>query len=310
LFTGINKIQQEENIMRRQIIVLFLALFWLAFAAAAAPPRGALFLVTANGHTMHLFGTMHVGLPQFYPLEPRLMAALDKASTLALELDPDQPPAVMLAALRAHGMASAGAANWSALEPVKRQHLEQMVRQAGLDPAIASNFKPALLAAILSLSEFEKIGYRAQLAADRFLAQRARAAQVRIVELESIDAQLALLDRMPVEQQWRFLDETTGAIESGAQQEEARKVVDAWGSADQHELDALSERIAGDNSLSGRFTREVLLDGRNDALADKMARLLANEDNTVAAVGVLHLLGKHGVPALLRARGMSVERVY
>jgi uncharacterized protein YbaP (TraB family) len=297
--------------MRRQIIVLFLALFWLAFGAAAAPPpRGALFLVTANGHTMHLFGTMHVGLPQFYPLEPRLMEALDKASTLALELDPDQPPATMLAALRAHGMAPAGAASWSALAPARRARLEQLVRQAGLDPAIASTFKPALLAAMLSLSEFEKIGYQAALAADRFLAQRARAAQVRIMELESIDAQLALLDRMPVEQQWRFLDETTGAIESGAQQDEARKVVDAWGSADQQQLDALSERIAVDNSLSGRFTREVLLDGRNDALADKMALLLANEDNTVAAVGVLHLLGKHGVPALLRARGIKVERVY
>jgi uncharacterized protein YbaP (TraB family) len=296
--------------MRRQIIVLFLALYWLAFGAAADTPRGALFVVTANGHTMHLFGTMHVGLPQFYPLEPRLMAALDKASTLALELDPDQPPAQMLAALRAHGMAADGDAGWAALAPARRKHLEQMVRQAGLDPVVASTFKPVLLATMLSLSEFEKIGYRPALAADRFLAQRARAAQVRIVELESIDAQLALLDRLPAAQQWRFLDETAGAIESGAQQEEARKVVDAWGSADQRELDALSERIAGDNSLSGRFTREVLLDGRNDALADKLARLLASEDNTVAAIGVLHLLGKHGVPELLRARGISVERVY
>jgi uncharacterized protein YbaP (TraB family) len=296
--------------MRRQIIVLFLALFWLAFGAAAATPRGALFLVTANGHTMHLFGTMHVGLPQFYPLEPRLMAALDKASTLALELDPDQPPAQMLAALRAHGMAADGDAGWAALAPARRKQLEQMVRQAGLDPAVASTFKPVLLATMLSLSEFEKIGYRPALAADRFLAQRARDAQVRIVELESIDSQLALLDRLPAAQQWRFLDETTGAIESGAQQEEARKVVDAWGSADQRELDALSDRIAGDNSLSGRFTREVLLDGRNDALADKLARLLASEDNTVAGIGVLHLLGKHGVPELLRARGISVERVY
>jgi uncharacterized protein YbaP (TraB family) len=296
--------------MRRQIIVLFLTLFCLAFGAAAAAPRGALFLVTANGHTMYLFGTMHVGLPQFYPLEPRLMEALDKASTLALELDPDQPQDTMLSALRAHGMSRGGAASWSVLAPAKRERLEQMVRQAGLDPAVAGSFKPVLLATMLSLSEFEKIGYRSALAADRFLAQRARASKVRILELESLDAQLALLDQMPVEQQWRFLDETTGAIESGAQQDEVRRVVDAWGSADQQGLDALSARIAGDNSVSGRFTREVLLDGRNDALADKLARLLASEDNTVGAIGVLHLLGKNGVPALLRARGLKVERVY
>jgi hypothetical protein len=297
--------------MRRRIIVLFLALFWLAFAASAATtPRGALFLVTAYGHTMHLFGTMHVGLPQFYPLEPRIMAALDGASTLALELDPDQPTSAMLAALNAHGFFPAGSGGWSKLAPAKRQRLERLVRQAGLDPALASAYKPALLAAMLSLAEFDKIGYQPQLAADRFLAQRARASKVRIMELESLDGQLALLDRMSPDEQWRFLDETAGAIESGAQQDEARLVVDAWGSADQQALDALSGRIAADTSLAGRFTREVLLDGRNDALADKLLRLLGSEEHTVAAIGVLHLLGKQGVPAQLRARGIKVERIY
>jgi uncharacterized protein YbaP (TraB family) len=296
--------------MRRQIIVLFLALFWLALGAAAATPRGALFLVTADGHTMHLYGTMHVGMPQFYPLEAQIMAALDKASTLALELDPDQPALAMIASLKAHGLMADGAAAWSQLAPARRERLERLVRQAGQDPASARTLKPALLAAMLSLAEFEKLGYQPKLAVDRYLAQRARAAKVRVMELESLDAQLALLDRMPMDAQWRFLDEVAGAIESGAQHDEARRVVDAWGSADQPALDALSERLAQDTSLSGRFTREVLIDGRNEALADKMVQLLRSEERTVAAVGVLHLLGKRGVPELLRARGIRVERVY
>jgi uncharacterized protein YbaP (TraB family) len=296
--------------MRRQIIVLFLALFWMAFGAAAATPRGALFLVTANGHTMHLFGTMHVGVPQFYPLEPQIMGALDAASTLALELDPDQSTAAMLAALKAHGLAPNGAAGWSKLAPAKRARLERLVRRAGLNQAAVSAFKPVLLATMLSLGEFDKLGYQPALAVDRYLAQHARASKLRVMELESLDAQLALLDRLSLDEQWRFLDETAGAIESGAQQDEARKVVDAWGSADQQALDAMSARLARDASLSGRFTREVLVDGRNDALADKLARLLADEERTVAAIGVLHLVGPRGVPSLLRARGFKVERVY
>jgi uncharacterized protein YbaP (TraB family) len=296
--------------MRRQIIVLFLALFWMAFGAAAATPRGALFLVTANGHTMHLFGTMHVGVPQFYPLEPQIMGALDAASTLALELDPDQSTAAMLAALKAHGLAPNGAAGWSKLAPAKRARLERLVRRAGLNQAAVSAFKPVLLATMLSLGEFDKLGYQPALAVDRYLAQHARASKLRVMELESLDAQLALLDRLSLDEQWRFLDETAGAIESGAQQDEARKVVDAWGSADQQALDAMSARLARDASLSGRFTREVLIDGRNDALADKLARLLADEERTVAAIGVLHLVGPRGVPSLLRARGFKVERVY
>jgi uncharacterized protein YbaP (TraB family) len=163
---------------------------------------------------------------------------------------------------------------------------------------------------MLSLGEFDKLGYQPALAVDRYLAQHARASKLRVMELESLDAQLALLDRLSLDEQWRFLDETAGAIESGAQQDEARKVVDAWGSADQQALDAMSARLARDASLSGRFTREVLVDGRNDALADKLARLLADEERTVAAIGVLHLAGPRGVPSLLRARGFKVERVY
>jgi uncharacterized protein YbaP (TraB family) len=296
--------------MRPQIIVWFVALFWLALTPAAAVERGALFKMKSNGHTMHLFGIIHVGVSQFYPLEPVITGALAGASTLALEIDPDQPQAGMTRSLLVHGMLPEGDSGYADMAPARRDLVERLMRESGLDPAAARPFKPALLASLLSLSEYEKLGYRADLAVDRFLARLARSGKARVIELESLDAQLALLDRLGRDGQWRFLDEIIDAIESGAQQQESRVVVDAWGSADRRALDALWARIAADTSLSGRFAREVLLDGRNGALAGKLAQLLADEENTVAAIGVLHLLGKNSVPELLRARGIEVERVY
>jgi uncharacterized protein YbaP (TraB family) len=65
-----------------------------------------------------------------------------------------------------------------------------------------------------------------------------------------------------------------------------------------------------DTSVSGRFTRDILLDGRNSVLAGKLDELLQKQNGAVVAIGVLHLLGERGVPALLAARGISVERVY
>ena len=87
-------------------------------------------------------------------------------------------------------------------------------------------------------------------------------------------------------------------------------MVDAWRNADRGALDALAERAQNDTSLAGRFVQQVLLDGRNGALADKLLQLLARENNTVAAIGVLHLLGKQSVPALMQAKGVTVERIY
>src|SRR4051812_44851267 len=94
--------------MRRQIIVVFLSLLCLTAGAAFGADRGALFKVSGSGHTMYLFGTMHVGQPGFYPLEPRIADAVKNASTLALEIDPTDDPAAVAGALQAYGVAAPG----------------------------------------------------------------------------------------------------------------------------------------------------------------------------------------------------------
>ena len=295
--------------MRRQIIVVLLSLFFSLFAVvlpASALERGALFKVTGSGHSMYLFGTMHVGLPEFYPLEPRIAQAVANASTLALEVDPQQPPAVMAKAMRDYGMARPGAA----LPPALAARLAPVLAKAGIDVATLAPLKPWVVAMVLGLNEYAALGYRADLAVDSHLAALARAAKVKVIELESIDAQMALFARLSDAGQLRYLDDTLALIESGRQREEVREVVDAWRGADQAALEALAVRVELDATWAGRFVQGVLLEGRNGPLADKLLALLAKQDNAVAAIGVLHLVGKHSVPVLMRLKGVTVERVY
>lgn len=295
--------------MRRLIIVFFFGIFLLVHPAIAVE-RGALFRATAQGHTLYLFGTMHVGVPGFYPFDARLLAALSAASTLALELDPDPSPFAAAEAVRRFGALAQGAQAYAQLGSRKLALLDELARQAGMAPASARALKPVLLAVLLSTAEFEKLGYRADLSSDRELARIARASGKRILELESLESQLTILDRLSAPNQWRFLEECLDSIVSGRQLAEARSVIDAWGSADKAALDAMAARVAASGGVSGKFAREILLDGRNPALADKLAALLRAEDKAVAAIGVLHLLGARSVPALLAERGITVERVY
>lgn len=296
--------------MPRRFIALLLSLCWLVLSPAWGADRGALFLVTANGHTMHLFGTMHVGLDEFYPLEPRITEAITHASTVALEMDPDQPQAVLIQALQQYGLRRAGAPGYESLPAEERARVERLVRASGMDASRAASYKPVLLACMLALAEYTKLGYRPELSAEAFIARLARSSKARILALESASLQLALLDELTLADQWRFLNETAASIESGSQREQALKVARAWSTADSATLDTVEEGIASDNSVSGKFAREVMIEGRNGVLADKLANLLSREQHTVAAIGVLHLLGKNGVPALLRARGIEVVRVY
>ena len=236
--------------MRRQIIVVFLSLFWLILAPAFGADRGALFKVAANGHTMYLFGTMHVGQPGFYPLEPRIAGAVANASTLALEVDPGADPAVMAQALKAHGMAEPEAA---AMKPALRARLKKVLDKVGIDITAVTQFKPWVVATVLAVSEYTAQGYRPDLSVDAHLAQLARQNKVQVIELETAGSQMSLFNRLSQAEQLRFLEESLDVFESGKQSAEVRQIGQAWSNADRGAFDLIAARAASDTSVSGRF---------------------------------------------------------
>lgn len=294
--------------MRRQIIVVFVSLFCLVLPTAFGADRGALFKVAGHGHTMYLFGTMHVGQPEFYPLEPRIAAAVAGASSLALEIDPADEVSIPFA-LQTYGMLPEGSAAPD-IAPASRERLRKALGKAGIDMAALAVFKPWLVATKLAIAEYSAQGYLTDLSVDAHLAKLARERGVKIIGLESPAAQLSLFSRLSDREQMIFLEESVEQMESGRQRTEVKEIVDAWRTADRRAFDAIAERTATDTSLAGRFVKKVLLDERNVTIADKLLGLLKRENNIVAAIGVLHLIGSNGVPALLSARGVSVERIY
>ncbi|MDC8757779.1 TraB/GumN family protein [Janthinobacterium fluminis] len=282
-----------------------------AAAPAGAPNRGALFKVEGGGHTLYLFGTIHVGAADFYPLEPRVTAALERASVLALEVDPNGDPAAAAQALRRHGLYAAGAGPAAAdIAPAFRPRLAKLLRQYGIAPESVAPMKPWLLASVLAVSEFAAQGYQAGLAVDSYLSRQARERRIPVLELESMAGQMALFDRMTAAEQGRFLEDGIAAIEDQEQAVQARQIAQAWRTADTAAFAALARQAAADTSFAGQFVQKVLLDGRNPALADGIAALLARERDSMAAIGVLHLVGADSVPALLKRRGLRVEQVY
>lgn len=298
--------------MRRQIIVLFCSLFFFALGSSGAaeqdamPNRGALFKVQQGGHTLYLFGTIHVGARNFYPLEPRLSGLLKKAPVLALEIDPLGDPQKLARAVQQHGLNPKGIT----LTPDWRQRLDRLLQQYRIEPETVATMKPWLLASLLTVSEFAAQGYEASLAVDAHLSKQAHASGKKIVELESAESQMALFDTMTAAEQLLFLQEAIAGIEDKEQANQAREIADAWRHADTKALEALALKAEMDDTYSGRFVQNVLLEGRNPALADGMVKLMARENNSVAAIGILHLFGKTSVPELLRKRGLTVERIY
>ena len=294
--------------MQRPIIVVFLGLFLMACQAFAAE-RGALFKITDQAHTLYLYGTIHAGKPGYYPLEPRIRAAVAAAPTLALEVDAARDPQATVAAFQKHGLFAPGSPGYAGLAPERRARIEAALKAQGVDPAAVLPLKPWMLTTLLAIADLAKLGYDPALGVDAHLAGLVRG-KATIAELETAQYQAALLDRLPLDMQWDMLEETLGHMASGRQLREARELFDAYDTADQQAFERIAKRIETDDSLGAKFVREIVLDERNGPMADKLAAMLKRENNAVAAVGLLHLLGKRGVPELLRERGLKVERVY
>ena len=150
--------------VRRLIIVTFtwLLCLYLPFAGAAGTTQlvassgqhGALFQVRDAHHTLYLFGTIHVGADNFYPLAPRVMQALEQAPAIALEIDPQKIPAMQAAVLQ-YGFYPEGKSYLTELDPKLLQQVRIALQKYHVPPDAVSRFRPWMIASLLTIQEFD-----------------------------------------------------------------------------------------------------------------------------------------------------------
>ena len=309
--------------MLRKIIVIFSSVLCLYLPSAhaevpavslnqarqidAAPKRGVLFKVSAADHTLFLFGTIHVGTADFYPLESTVMDALARASRIALEIDPLNASQAQISVMR-YGIYPS--AKTLPLKLPQKTRLTALLKARGLTYNTVATMKPWLAATVMTLNEFSRQGFRSEFGVDNFIAGYARANNKPLVELETIDAQLATFGTLTERDQLRDLDDTMAEIEDRSGIEKVTQLTRLWRDADRAGIDAMAVELAADPTFSGGFFQKVLLDDRNPGLASGIEKLLKAEANSFAGIGMFHLVGKQSVPDILQQRGYRVERVY
>ena len=294
--------------MARRLIIILLATFSMLAGPVWAVERGALFKVSGHGHTMYLFGTIHMGVPDFFPLDDSVTRALAASTTLALEIDPTVQTAEVAKAVQRVALTTPAIA--AAMPPALGPRLSRRLEALGAPATLSAQLKPWMLLITLTTAEYVKLGYRPDLAIDAHLAKLAHSRNIKVIGLETVEGQLDLFDRLPVADQWTILDETLASLESGEAQQEMRSLTDGWAKADRVTFDALARKYEKDQRLSSQILQRRFLAERNGPMSDKLDGLLLREQNTMAAVGLMHLIGKDSLPALLRAKGLKVEQLY
>lgn len=287
-----------------------LPLMWVGDSHAQnGERRGFLWEVRKGKQTAWLFGTIHVGRPEFYPLPPSRLGLLKRADAIVLEADVSDS-ARAIAATQKYAQYPEGTPGLETrLTPELRQRVESLLSRNQLDPAPMMRMKPWMLANVLALFEAAQAGYVPALSVEAYLLRLAKTDNKPILEFEGIEQQFELYEKAPWATQISFLEEAVKAVESRGARRELNRIVQAWETADRGSLERLLAEMRAQSSVGSRFTVDTILLGRHPQMVRRIETMMAGGKSYVFAVGALHLVGPQGLVELLRARGYTLTEL-
>jgi uncharacterized protein YbaP (TraB family) len=247
---------------------------------------------------------LHVGRREWLFPGPQVRQALSDSDVIALELDvldPDVPRRLM-----------ARLAAASPAPPLPRE-LKGRLAAVAIGQCLSlgelSPLRPELQLVTVTTRAGRLDGLDAAYGIDLMLAGYARGSRKPVASLETPEAQAEAL-LMPPHELLQMVEQGIVDLESGGARAMVARLADIWSAGRFDELERYAEWCECLASEAARAWHARLLDQRNPGLADGIDRLHRGQGRRVyAAVGSLHLIGQHGLPALLAARGYRVERV-
>lgn len=269
-----------------------------------APDRGLLWRIEKNGRSSWLYGTMHLGRADWIYPGPRVLHGLMQSDTLALEIDLSDP--ATLATLAAPADAAAAA---RLLTPERARRLHSQIASACLPEGALKTLSPLMQATTLVILAARGAGLYGDFGTEMILSALARGRGKRTAALETAEGQLKALQGETESAQAEQIDASLDQLESGVARTQAEELAQVWERGDRARLADYASWCGCVDTPADRRAMQRLLDDRNPGLADGIARLHARGQRVFAAVGALHMVGPHGLPALMAARGFKVMQV-
>ena len=274
----------------------------------AIPARAEHFLweVRSMTNTVYLYGTIHAGKKEWFPLPDPVEQAFAEAKVLAVEADVTDLEAM---AKSVNAMAYVPPDELSKhVPPADYARFKAQVERLGLAESVIRKVKPFGAGSMLMFAEWERSGFSPQFGIDAYLISKAKAARKRVVELEGVETQAALMDSLTEEEHQRAFAGILTALEQGLIDTQLDGMVKAWQTGDAFLILELSRRY-NEKIPGAREMEEKFIWSRHEAMQAKVEGYLNKSiDKHFVAVGSLHLAGKRGLVELLKAKGYVVKQ--
>jgi len=255
-----------------------------------------------------LFGSVHLLSADTQWLTPALAQDLARADSIWFEIPIDaagQAEAARLALQR--GLAPADQTLSATVGPAVWAKLARTAQALQVPPQTFQRLQPWLAELTLSVLDFQRQGARTDLGVEQQLA-KAAPPTARREAFETVAEQIAFFADAPMGDQIDSLNETLDEIQNDP--DEFKRLAADWARGDVHAIEV--EALGPMQRESPTVYKRLLVD-RNQRFASRIEALLRGDgggegvSHILIVVGVGHLVGPDGVPALLRKGGFSVE---
>jgi uncharacterized protein YbaP (TraB family) len=267
----------------------------------AEPARPAMWKLADHDTTIYLFGTFHLLPDGIAWYNGPVAEAFERSDELVTEL-PETPENQSAAMFLKYGALPTGQSLRAMMNESERASYEAAMAQLGLPAGVFDRYKPWLAAMALATLPLQQDGYSQFSGVENQLDTRNKALGRKRHGLETLDEQLSIFGRFPMEMQKRYLFEVVGALPT--LREDVRKMVVAWSSGDAATLATLINAEEEDPAMY-----KALLTDRNKAWAKWLTARMEQPGTVFVAVGAGHLGGKDSVQDELAKAGHKTERV-
>lgn len=267
-----------------------------------AVDRGFLWKISKDGHASWLYGTIHANQRGYWLPGPKTREAIFSSDAIAVELDITNG-ATMNEIMQ---LAQQGAGQ---IPPQFAERVKAQMSKNCLPLELLDRLHPSLVLSQIALNQSRQDGIESAFGSEVFLLGAAQGANKKVIALETPKQQMAALlgdgEKITAAQ----YQETLAMLESGEARDQMRKLVDVWARSDLARMARYEEWCKCMNTPEDRQAMKRLNDDRNVLLAKRIAQQHSQNQSLFVAVGSLHMVGKQGLPQLLRKHGFKVEPI-
>lgn len=294
-----------------QAVVLATRLVEFSYDTAEEGAKGVFWKVTNDKNTLYLLGSVHLGIPEMYPLEKKIRDAFDASDDLWVEADTLTGD---MTVFTNQMMYDDGTTIKDHVSKETYEKLQQVLKKIGIPEQAFDGFKPFAVSTNLStFTLFEKLEQAEAAAAsgiDHYFLVKALLSNKPIYELESIQFQADVFASLTPEAQEKDLNTLldTLLVDGGKESAASFKQLQLdWADGD---AKAVADGLIRGGLMEGELNKK-LIGERDKKMAEKLAGLLEQdgEHTSFVIVGSAHYVVKDMVIDQLKAKGYDVQPV-